>query len=111
MVEAKTVASSWQQNVLTEDAKVLFDLSRELYSGLATLAGYVEKFGCSLESTVKNYNGFVGSIERQVLPTALKLNKLDEPTVLGPLAAIEDSPRELNTVELVAELEAQRRAG
>jgi len=106
----KTVAFSWQQDVLTEDAKLLFDLSRELYSRLATLAGHVEKLGRSLESTVKNYNGFVGSMERQVLPTARKLNKLDESTVLGPLAAIEDSPRELSAMELVAELEAQREA-
>jgi DNA recombination protein RmuC len=106
----KTVAFSWQQNVLTEDAKLLFDLSRELYSRLATLAGHVEKLGRSLESTVKNYNGFVGSMERQVLPTARKLSKLDESTVLGPLAAIEDSPRELTAMELVAELEAQREA-
>ena len=49
-------------------------------------------------------------MERQVLPTARKINKLDESTVLGPLAAIEDSPRELSAMELVAELEAQREA-
>ncbi|MCY7413799.1 MAG: DNA recombination protein RmuC, partial [Salinibacterium sp.] len=104
----KTVAFSWQQDVLTEDAKLLFDLSRELYSRLATLAGHVEKLGRSLESTVKNYNGFIGSMERQVLPTARKLNKLDESTVLGPLVAIEESPRELSAMELLAELEAQR---
>lgn len=91
-------------------AKLIFDLDRELHSRLATLAGHVEKLGRSLESTVKNYNGFVGSMERQVLPTARKLNKLDESTVLGPLAAIEDSPRELSAMELVAELEAQREA-
>ncbi|MER3393666.1 MAG: DNA recombination protein RmuC, partial [Microcella pacifica] len=37
----KTVAFSWQQDVLTADAKVLFDLSRELYGRLATMAGHV----------------------------------------------------------------------
>jgi DNA recombination protein RmuC len=101
----KTVAFSWQQDVLTADAKVLFDLSRELYGRLATMAGHVEKLGRSIESTIKNYNGFVGSMERQVFPTARKLQRLDESTVLGTLDAIEESPRELTAMELVAELE------
>ncbi|TDW30839.1 DNA recombination protein RmuC [Cryobacterium psychrophilum] len=101
----KTVAFSWQQDVLTQDAKVLFDLSRELYSRLATTAAHIEKLGRSIERTVKDYNGFVGSMERQVLPTARKLNALDESKVLAPLMAIEESPRELAAYEFVAELE------
>ncbi|HET8956879.1 MAG TPA: DNA recombination protein RmuC [Microcella sp.] len=100
----KTVAFSWQQDVLTEDAKKLFDLSRELYGRLGTLATHIEKLGRSIESTVKNYNGFVGSMERQVLPSARKLQRLDESTVLGPLASIEDGPREITAMELVDNL-------
>jgi DNA recombination protein RmuC len=104
----KTVAFSWQQDVLTEDAKELFDLSRELYARLGTMAGHVEKLGRSLESTVKNYNGFVGSLEGKVLPTARKLGRLDESKVLGPLPGIEEAPRELTAYELLAELESGR---
>lgn len=102
----KTVAFSWQQDVLTEDAKVLFDLSRELYSRLGTLAGHIEKLGRSIEGTVRNYNGFVGSMERQVLPSARKLQRLDESSVLGPLLPIEDTPRDLTAMELVESLES-----
>ncbi|TFB54512.1 DNA recombination protein RmuC [Cryobacterium sp. Sr3] len=102
----KTVAFTWQQDVLTHDAKVLFDLSRELYGRLATTATHIEKLGRSIERTVKDYNGFVGSMERQVLPTARKLNALDESKVLAPLAGIEDTPRELAAWEFVSELEA-----
>ncbi len=101
----KTVAFSWQQDVLTEDAKVLFDLSRELYTRLARLSEHIEKLGRSIESSVKNYNAFVGSMERQVLPSARKLNALDETKVLGTLAGIEESPRELTAFELTAALE------
>ncbi|TFB50392.1 DNA recombination protein RmuC [Cryobacterium tagatosivorans] len=101
----KTVAFSWQQDVLTQDAKVLFDLSRELYSRLATTATHIEKLGRSIERTVKDYNGFVGSMERQVLPTARRLNALDESKVLAPLVGIEETPRELAAFEFVAELE------
>ncbi len=99
----KTVAFSWQQDVLTEDAKLLFDLSRELYGRLGTLAGHIEKLGRSIEGTVRHYNGFVGSMERQVLPSARKLQRLDESSVLGPLLPIEEGPREVTAMELVAE--------
>jgi DNA recombination protein RmuC len=103
----KTVAFSWQQDVLTQDAKVLFDLSRELYSRLTTTATHIEKLGRSIERTIKDYNGFVGSLERQVLPTARKLSMLDESKVLGTLEVIEEAPRELAAFELVSELETQ----
>jgi DNA recombination protein RmuC len=106
----KTVAFSWQQDVLTEDAKVLFDLSKELYSRLATTATHIEKLGRSIERTVKDYNGFVGSMERQVLPTARKLNALDESKVLAPLLGVEETPRELVAFEFIAELEPGPRA-
>ncbi|TFC08044.1 DNA recombination protein RmuC [Cryobacterium sp. MDB2-33-2] len=102
----KTVAFTWQQDVLTHDAKMLFDLSRELYARLAVTATHIEKLGRSIERTVKDYNGFVGSMERQVLPTARKLNALDESKVLAPLAGVEESPRELVAWEFVTELEA-----
>ncbi|MCU1556816.1 MAG: rmuC [Microbacteriaceae bacterium] len=101
----KTVAFSWQQDVVTQEAKMLFDLSRELYGRLATLASHVEKLGRSIENTVKHYNGFVGSLERQVLPSARKLSVLDESKVLGTHEGIEEVPRELTAFELVAELD------
>jgi DNA recombination protein RmuC len=98
----KTVAFSWQQNVLTEDAKMLFDLSRELYGRLSKLSEHVEKLGRSIERSVKDYNAFVGSLERQVLPSARKLGALDESKVLGTLTGIEESPRELTAFELTS---------
>ena len=96
----KTVAFSWQQNVLTEDAKLLFDLSKELYGRLSKLSEHVEKLGRSIERSVKDYNNFVGSLERQVLPSARRLNALDKSKVLGTLSGIEEAPRELTAFEL-----------
>ncbi|WP_157009052.1 DNA recombination protein RmuC [Agromyces laixinhei] len=98
----KTVAFSWQQDVLTNEAKTLFDLSRELYSRLSTTAGHIEKLGRTIERSVKDYNAFVGSLERQVLPTARKLGALDESKVFAPLSGIEEAPRELTAYELVS---------
>lgn len=95
----KTVAFSWQQDVLTKEAKTLFDLSRELYARLSTTAGQIEKLGRTIERTVKDYNTFVGSLESRVLPTARKLKALDETKVLASLEGIEESPRELTAYE------------
>ncbi|MEO7122207.1 MAG: DNA recombination protein RmuC [Lacisediminihabitans sp.] len=98
----KTVAFSWQQNVLTEDAKELFTVSKELYGRLSKLSEHVEKLGRSIERSVKDYNNFVGSLERQVLPSARKLNALDPSKVLGSLSGIEEAPRALTAFELTA---------
>lgn len=98
----KTVAVSWQHAVVTEEAKSLFDISRELYSRLSTMAQHVEKLGRSVKATVNDYNKFVGSLERQVLPSARKLNVLDESKVIGALEVVEESTRDLTAPELVA---------
>ncbi|ROQ38504.1 DNA recombination protein RmuC [Frondihabitans sp. PhB188] len=104
----KTIAFSWQQDVVTQEAKQLFDLSRELYGRLSTMAGHVDKLGRSIRGTVTDYNRFVGSLERQVLPSARRLSMLDEATVLAPAAPIDDLPRDLAAVELTAELDRVR---
>ncbi|MBW8873158.1 MAG: DNA recombination protein RmuC [Leifsonia sp.] len=62
-------------------------------------------FGKRVALASKDYNGFVGSFERQVFPAARKLNALDESKVIGAMAGIEESPRELTAFELVSELE------
>ena len=105
----KTVAFSWQQQALTEDAKRLFDVSRELYSRLSTTAGHLEKLGRSLKSSVADYNRYVGSMERQVLPSARRLVSIDEASVLDGFAEVEEVPRPLTALELVDGLEEVRR--
>ena len=108
----KTVAFSWQQDVVTTEAKALFDLSRELHGRLATMAGHVDKLGRSLRGSVVDYNRFVGSLERTVLPSARRLSVLDESTVLAAPAVVEEVPRDLTAPELTAALdEAEQRTG
>jgi DNA recombination protein RmuC len=101
----KTVAFSWQQDVLTEDAKRLFNLGKELYQRLSTLSEHADKLRRSIDSTVNSYNQFANSLESRVLVTARKLNNLDESKVLGEAAVIEQSPRQFSALELELELE------
>ena len=96
----KTVAFSWQQDVLTDQAKTLFDLSKELYGRLATLSEHADKLRRSIDSTVGAYNQFANSLETRVLVTARKLNALDESKIIGEAQVIEQAPKQLTAVEL-----------
>ncbi|QKS20467.1 DNA recombination protein RmuC [Curtobacterium sp. Csp1] len=101
----KTVAFSWQQDVVTAEARELLTVSRELYGRLATLGGHVDKLGRAIRGSVVDYNRFVGSLERQVLPSARRLSLLDESKVIADPVSIEDEPRLLTAPELVGALD------
>ena len=96
----KTVAFSWQQDVLTDQAKTLFDLSKELYQRLATLAEHADKLRRSIDTTVNSYNQFANSLESRVLVTARKLSALDESKVIGDTHTVEGSPKHITAPEL-----------
>ncbi|MDQ0677637.1 DNA recombination protein RmuC [Arthrobacter pascens] len=95
----KSVAFTWRQDVLTDSARELFDLARQLYERMGTLGENVSKLGSSLKSSVDRYNSMIGTLEARVLPTARKLNALDESGLLTP-AALEVTPRSVAAPEL-----------
>lgn len=95
----KTVAFTWQQDVLTDEAKNLFDLGKELYQRLSTLSEHADKLRRSIDSTVSSYNQFANSLESRVLVTARKLNALDESKVLGAAVPLESTAKTLTAVE------------
>ncbi len=94
----KAVAYSWRQEVLTESAKELFEVSSQLYERLATLGDHVGKLGASIRSSVEKYNTMVGSLEARVLPAARRLNSLDPDSLAGP-PLLESQPRHLSAPE------------
>ena len=95
----KTVAFSWQQDVLTDEAKNLFDLGKELYQRLSTLSEHADKLRRSIDSTVSSYNQFANSLESRVLVSARKLDALDASKVLGPVVPLEATAKPLTAVE------------
>jgi DNA recombination protein RmuC len=96
----KTVAFSWQQDVLTDQAKTLFDLGKELYQRLSTLSEHADRLRRSIDSTVASYNQFATSLESRVLVTARKLNALDESKVLAETTLLDSAAKPLTAVEL-----------
>jgi len=73
----KTVAYSWTQQEVSEEAKTLFDLGNQLYERLGSLAGHAGDMRRAIERTVDAYNGLVGSLESRVLVTARRFPGID----------------------------------
>ncbi len=72
----RTVSYAWKQEALADNARVVFDLGRELYDRLGTLGGHVDKLGRAIGTVVKDYNTAVGSLEGRVLTSARRLKDL-----------------------------------
>lgn len=100
----KSVAYAWQQQSLTDDAKMLFDLSRELYARFAVLGERATKLGTAITRTVGAYNAFASSLESRVLVTARKLQRVDQGKVIESVEIIPSEKadiRELTAPETV----------
>jgi len=107
----RTIAYSWQQEVLTTHARSVFELGRDLYHRLGTLGGHVDKLGRSLGRAVDDYNATVGSLERNVLVQARRMADLQVTDADLPAPApVEAAPRPLGSPELLAGLESARPA-
>ena len=69
----RTVALSWRQENLRENAMKLGQLGGELHAAIATMTDHVSTVGVKLASSVDSYNKMVGSLERNVMPKARRL--------------------------------------
>ncbi|RZS65709.1 DNA recombination protein RmuC [Agromyces ramosus] len=98
----KTVAFTWQQQAVTDEAKKLFDLGNTLYQRIGTLAGHAEGLRKAIERTVDSYNKFANSLESRVLVTARQFPGIDETKVslLAAPAAVHEQPRRLTAPEV-----------
>jgi len=72
----RAVAHGWRTESLAEDALAVLEAGRAVHARLATLAGHVDKLGRSLNASVTAYNATVGSLERNLLPSARRMADL-----------------------------------
>ena len=97
----RTAHYAWQQAALSENARAVFDLGRELYDRLGGLGRNMDQLGRALSKTVVAYNQAVGSLESRVLVSARRLNQLG--VVDGELDSpglVEETARALSAPEL-----------
>ncbi|HEY2521038.1 MAG TPA: DNA recombination protein RmuC [Streptosporangiaceae bacterium] len=100
----RTAQYAWQQEALSQNARAVFDLGRELHGRIAGLGRHVDLLGRSLTRTVQAYNQTVGSLESRVLVSARRLSQLGvvDAELTGP-APVEEVARGLSAAELAPE--------
>ncbi len=99
----RTVQYAWQQEKLSENARAVFEVGRELYDRLSGMGRHLERVGKSLTASVAAYNAAVGTLETRVLVSARKLSALG--VVDAELKApepVSETARPLAAPELVA---------
>jgi DNA recombination protein RmuC len=109
----RTAQYAWQQEALSQNARAVFDLGRELHSRLAGLGRNVDQLGRSLTRAVQAYNQTVGSLESRVLVSARRLSQLGvvDAELTAP-APVDEVARGLSAAELVPdELDDLERPG
>lgn len=99
----KTVAYTWTQQDVSDEARRLFDLGNELYQRLGGLVRHTDDLRRAIERTVDSYNKLTGALESRVLVSARRFPGIDA-TKLDATAtptAIESSPRRLTAPEFI----------
>jgi len=102
IVILKSVAMSWQQHNITENALQIMDAATELHGRLSVFADHFDKVGSGLKSALKGFNDAIGSWESRVLPAGRKLEQLkatDNKNVLPTFEVIDKPIRELKSSE------------
>jgi DNA recombination protein RmuC len=100
----RTAQYAWQQEALSENARAVFDLGRELYDRIAGMGKHIDRLGRALTNSVSTYNQAVGSLESRVLVSARRLNQLGVVDAeLDAPQPVEQTTRALSAPELIAE--------
>jgi DNA recombination protein RmuC len=71
------VAQGWKEERVARNAEEIAGLGRELYKRISKMADHFANVGKHLDKATAAYNQTVGSLERQVLPQARRMEKLD----------------------------------
>lgn len=102
IVVLKSVAMSWQQHSITENATQIMNASTELYGRVKIFADHLGKIGAGLKSALKGFNDAAGSWESRVIPAGRKLEQLkntDNNEALPGIDSIDNPLREVKDPE------------
>jgi DNA recombination protein RmuC len=104
----RTAQYAWQQAALSENARAVFDVGRELHDRLAGMGRHVDRLGRALSNAVTTYNQAVGALESRVLVSARRFSQLGLVDAgLETPSLVEETARALSAPELTAEVAAQ----
>lgn len=72
----KTVAHSWRQHLLAQEARNIAEQGRKLHESGGILLGHAGKLGRQLQGSVEAYNKLLGSLETRLIPRARELERM-----------------------------------
>ena len=101
----RAVEFGWRQEALARNAKDISDNAAELYKRLARFGDHFQKVGRGLTTAIGSYNDAVGSMERNVLPSARRMKELKvahDSVDMPDLAMIETAARPVSAPELLS---------
>ncbi len=95
----RAIAYGWNQQEANRNSETIRTLGVQLYERLATLGEHLSRIGKGLNSSVEAYNRTVGSLERNLYPSARRFTELglqpkkelEEP---APIDRIPRAPRD-----------------
>ena len=102
IVVLKSVALSWQQHNITQNALQIMEAAMDFYTRVNVFADHIVKMGGGLKSALKSYNDAIGSWDGRVLPAGRKLEELrstEARDALPEIGKIETPLRELKKPE------------
>ena len=93
----QTVALTWKQQNLNENAEVIRDLGKKLYDSLTVVSNHLDNVGSKLGGAVKAYNDTVGSFERNLTSKARKFSELgvSGKKEIEPIDQVKTEPKQL----------------
>jgi DNA recombination protein RmuC len=99
----RAVAYGWKQEALTENAREVSALGKELYDRMVTLADHWTSVGRHLGNAIGAYNQATGSLETRVLVSARKFRDLKVATEnkeIANVSPVDSVPRALQAQEM-----------
>ena len=109
MAVLRSVAYTWRQEQLAENAQRISDLGQELHERIATMTGYLTDLGSALERAVREYNRTISSMETRVAVSARKFRELGVASKreIEYLEVVEIVPRELAPSNSLPDIEGK----
>jgi DNA recombination protein RmuC len=97
----RSAAYLWQQEKITQNAREISELGKQLYDRIGTFLVHFQDVGNSLTGAVKSYNSAAGSIESRLLVSARKFKELGAATGkdIPVVEPVDEAPRALEAPE------------
>jgi DNA recombination protein RmuC len=89
----RAVAFGWRQATFSQNAEQIRSLGEELYTRISTLTEHFSRLGQSLNGSIDHFNKAIGSLEKQLIPSARKMHELGisakkDPAPLEPIERV-----------------------